>query len=65
MNNELRLEWLHPSVADPNPLNWRKHPKRQLTALDTLIFGEGGVGWAVVALERLAEMGLEPRLVQE
>lgn len=50
MNENLRLEWLHPSVADPNPLNWRRHPQRQLAALDTLIFGQEGVGWAGVVL---------------
>lgn len=59
MNENLRLEWLHPSVTDPNPLNWRTHPKRQLAALETLIFGEGGVGWAGVVLinERRPEEG--------
>ena len=46
----LRLEWLMPDSLDPNPLNWRKHPPQQTNAMDALLFGEDGVGWAGVLL---------------
>ena len=46
----LRLEWLMPDSLDPNPLNWRKHTSQQTNAMDALLFGEDGVGWAGVLL---------------
>ena len=39
-----------PDSLDPNPLNWRKHPPQQTNAMDALLFGEDGVGWAGVLL---------------
>lgn len=39
----LRLEWLEPSQLEDNPQNWRRHPDRQLRALEDVL---GEVGWA-------------------
>jgi hypothetical protein len=47
---KLELIWVKPGDAQPNPKNWRRHPEEQLAALDELIFGNAGVGWAGVAL---------------
>lgn len=49
-NPTLELVWIKPGDAMLNPLNWRRHPEEQLAALDDLIFGEGGIGWAGAAL---------------
>ncbi len=49
----LRLEWWDAKTLErkqPNPLNWREHPEFQSLALDALIFGDEGVGWAGAAL---------------
>ena len=43
----LRLEWVDPATLAENPLNWRRHPESQLTAL-TDAFTE--VGWAGACL---------------
>lgn len=43
MTRTLRLEWRDPAELDPNPLNWRKHPKRQLEGLAAAL---ERVGWA-------------------
>ena len=48
--DKLELIWVKPGDAQPNPKNWRRHPEEQLAALDELIFGSAGVGWAGVAL---------------
>lgn len=47
---KLEFKWLYPDEVQANPLNWREHPVHQTEILDALIFGEGGVGWAGVAL---------------
>jgi DNA modification methylase len=39
----LRLEWWEPDSLSDNPLNWRKHPDKQLSALKDVI---SEVGWA-------------------
>jgi DNA modification methylase len=39
----LRLEWRVASELEPNPLNWRKHPSRQLEGLAEVL---DRVGWA-------------------
>jgi len=39
----LRLEYWEPDSLNDNPLNWRKHPAKQLTALKDVL---GEVGWA-------------------
>jgi hypothetical protein len=49
-DSELQLKWLQPDEVQDNPLNWREHPEYQTAALDDLIFGEDGVGWAGVGL---------------
>jgi len=46
----LEFKWLYPDEMQSNPENWREHPDYQTDALDALIFGEGGVGWAGVGL---------------
>jgi hypothetical protein len=48
--NDLELIWVKPGEVQANPQNWRRHPENQLAALDELIFGANGVGWAGVAL---------------
>ena len=50
MEKNLKLVWVAPGEAQPNPQNWRRHPEEQLAALDELIFGVNGVGWAGVGL---------------
>ncbi len=47
---ELTFKYMYPSELQDNPMNWREHPEEQTEALDSLIFGEGGVGWAGAAL---------------
>ena len=49
-SNELIFKYMYPSELQDNPDNWRVHPEEQTAALDALIFGEGGVGWAGAAL---------------
>src|SRR6516225_2336792 len=39
----LRLEYWTPDELSDNPLNWRKHPEKQLTALKDVL---ADVGWA-------------------
>src|SRR5438552_14111717 len=39
----LRLEWWVPDRLTDNPLNWRKHPDKQLSALKDVL---ADVGWA-------------------
>lgn len=39
----LRLEWWEPGALTDNPANWRKHPERQVRAIEGLI---EEVGWA-------------------
>lgn len=53
MTSQLELVWVKPGETQPNPRNWRRHPEEQLAALDSLIFGTQGVGWAGVALINL------------
>lgn len=47
---DLKFVWLQPGSAQENPEQWRTHPALQLDALQELIFGADGVGWAGVAL---------------
>ena len=47
---DLELVWIRPGEAQENPLQWRLHPELQIDALDDLIHGEDGVGWAGAAL---------------
>lgn len=55
----LQLVWVPPGSAQRNPLQWKEHPPAQLDALEDLIFGEEGVGWAGVGLinDRQVDMG--------
>src|SRR5207245_5003264 len=39
----LRLEWWAPDCLSDNPLNWRRHPDKQLSALKDVL---AEVGWA-------------------
>ena len=48
--DKLTFRYIHPSELQDNPMNWREHPQEQTDALDSLIFGEGGIGWAGAAL---------------
>lgn len=69
MSGIMRFEWVDPNDLRKNPANWRRHPGLQREALEDLVFGEGGVGWAGAALlnERLPEdgwpAGSEPTLI--
>jgi hypothetical protein len=47
--------WVHKSdlVSRKNPLNWRKHPKRQRESLET-VMADPEVGWAGVLLLNLS-----------
>ena len=48
-----KLAWADPKDLQDNPLNWRQHPDVQTRALEDLIYGEDGVGWAGVLLHNL------------
>jgi len=47
---ELQLVWVMPGSAQENPLQWKDHPPEQINALDDLIYGDKGVGWAGAGL---------------
>lgn len=49
-NEALKLLYVDPASLADNPLNWRTHGPMQEAALDALIFGPDGVGWAGVLL---------------
>lgn len=57
--DKLEFKWLYPDEVQANPMNWREHPPEQTETLDSLIFGEEGVGWAGVGLvnNRIVENG--------
>jgi len=45
--HHLQLKWMDPKELNPNPLNWRKHPRAQKQVLSAVL---EDVGWAGVAL---------------
>lgn len=55
--DQMFLAWVDPTVARPNPRNWKRHPDDQLGALDALIW-KSGAGWAdplVINWRRLSD----------
>ena len=47
---EMQLVWVPAGAGQRNPLQWKEHPPEQMRALDELIFGDDGVGWAGAGL---------------